>query len=88
MSANKRKALSELDNNNLSEPSRKKKRTELDIEQKREIISFYDENSKLTQQAVADHFTAKFKTKTPIARTTICELIKKENTFLMTRINL
>jgi len=45
MSANKRKALSELDNNNLSEPSRKRKRTELDLEQKREIISYYDENS-------------------------------------------
>ena len=59
-----------------------KQRVVLEVDQKREIINFHDENPSWSQQKLADFFSEKFQLKTKIARNTISTILSKRNLYL------
>jgi len=62
----------------------KKKRVVLDLDAKRQIILFHDQNPSWSQQKLADYFSKKFQFKTKIARNTISTILSKRNVYLQT----
>lgn len=57
--------------------SLKRKRTLLDDKQKRDVINYSKENPKLTQQQIADNFTAKWDI--PIKRRTVGDILSQKD---------
>ena len=54
----------------------KRKRMNLSLLQKREIIQHFDDYPTLSQEKIAEHFSSKFKLNQKIGRSTVCELMK------------
>lgn len=58
----------------------KRNRIDLELNQKREICEFVQNNNhKYTQKDIAAYFSRKFSTSKPIGRSTISEILKKRS---------
>jgi hypothetical protein len=80
---NKRKWLDFADETaSRLESLKTKQRVVLEIDQKREIIIFHDENPSWSQQKLSDYFSQKFQLKTKIARNTISNILSKRRLYL------
>jgi len=71
-------------NSNDEAMDRKKNRVILDLDAKRQIILFHDQNPSWSQKKIADYFSEKFQFKTKIARNTISTILSKRNVYLQT----
>ena len=70
-----------LENSENSPARKKRNRNDLSLIQKKEILEYHCDNSKITQHELAVHFTNKFKLSTPIGRSTISDILKKSDYF-------